>query len=66
MVLLAVWNQSSLGKARTSFLDSEALDMGPQHQTNSLKLGGLSFKDLEVNGGLVCPKTWPLCSISEW
>lgn len=60
MVLLPVWNQSSLGKTRTSFLDSEALDMGPQHQTNRLKLGGLSFKDLEVNGGLVCLKTWPV------
>ena len=24
----------------------------------SVFLGGLSFKDLEVNGGLVCLKTW--------
>lgn len=60
MVLLPVWNQSSLGKTRTNFLDSEALDVGPQHQTNRLKLGSLSFKDLEVNGGLVCLKTWPV------
>lgn len=49
-----------MSKTRTSFLDSEALDMGPQHQTNRLKLGGLSFKDLEVTGGLVCLKTWPV------
>ena len=60
MALLPVCNQFSVAKTKTSFLDLEAIDMGPECQTNGEKLGGPSYGDLEVSGGSVFLK------ISEW